>query len=227
MLGYLIGDGYVGGKTPLQFINVQESLKSDASRIAAAHGCETHARADKLAISFSHRPGEKNELLALCRRARIYGKLAWEKTIPAEFFTSDVSSEVVGNLLFGLLETDGYVSAEQTGAIRVGFTTTSEQLAHQIHWLLLRFGIARRCASTTRGTSGRASSAAERSYSSGSGYETRITGSENVEAFAAAIPLWGPRGEALGRALARPMAGVVARRRCTSRSRCTPRCSRT
>jgi recombination protein RecA len=202
MLGYLIGDGYVGGKTPLQFINIQESLKTDASRIAAAHGCATHTHDDKLAISFSHRLGEKNELLALCRRAGIHGRLAWEKAIPAEFFGADVSHEVIGNLLFGLLETDGYVSAEQTGAIRVGFTTTSEQLAHQIHWLLLRFGIAssvrtydphdQRPSIVGGGREIRARRL---------GYETRITGSDNVGAFAAAIPLWGPRGQILDRAL--------------------------
>jgi protein RecA len=120
-------------------------------------------------------------------QARMLGSQIGEGTIPAEFFASDVSSELIGNLLFGLLETDGYVSAEQTDAIRVGFTTTSEQLAHQIHWLLLRFGIA---------------SSVRQLHSKRLGYETRITGSENVEAFAAAIPLWGPRGEALGRALA-------------------------
>ena len=40
--------------------------------------------------------------------------------------------EVISNLLFGLLESDGWVSREQTGAIRVGFATTSEQMAHQI-----------------------------------------------------------------------------------------------
>ncbi len=202
MLGYLIGDGYVGGKTPLQFINIQESLKSDASRIAEAHGCETHARADMLTVSFSHRPGEKNELLELCRRAQIYGKLAWEKSIPAEFFAGDVSSEVVGNLLFGLLETDGYVSAEQTGATRVGFTTTSEQLAHQVHWLLLRFGIASSVRQYDPRDQRPSIIGGRKVHSKRLGYETRITGSENVEAFAAAIPLWGPRGEALGRALA-------------------------
>jgi len=38
-------------------------------------------------------------------------------------------------------ETDGYVSREQTGGLRVGFSTTSEQLAQQLHWLLLRWGI--------------------------------------------------------------------------------------
>ncbi len=202
MLGYLIGDGYVGGKTPLHFINVQESLRADASRIAAAHGCETHERADQLTMSFSHRPGEKNELLSLCRRANIYGKLAWEKSIPTEFFASDVSSEMVGNLLFGLLETDGHVSAEQTGAIRVGFTTTSEQLAHQIHWLLLRLGISSSVRRYDPRDQRPSIIGGRKVYSRRLGYETRITGSENLQAFAAAVPLWGPRGDALKRALA-------------------------
>jgi recombination protein RecA len=201
ILGYLIGDGYVGGKTPVQFINVQESLNEDASRIAASLGCDTHTHTDKLAISFSHRIGEKNGLLALCRRAGIHGKLAWEKTIPAEMFGADVPRDVIGNLLFGLLETDGYVSAEQTGAIRAGFTTTSEQLAHQIHWLLLRYGIT----SSVRGydpTNQRPSLVKGRLiHSRRRCYETRITGSDNVEAFAEAIPLWGPRGQILRKAL--------------------------
>ena len=86
MLGYLIGDGYVGGKTPLQFINIQESLKTTPRGSPRSTAARRNAHTDKLAISFSHRPGEKNGLLSLCRRAGIYGKLAWEKTIPAEIF---------------------------------------------------------------------------------------------------------------------------------------------
>ncbi|GAB3801900.1 intein-containing recombinase RecA [Micromonospora zhanjiangensis] len=201
MLGYLIGDGYVGGKTPLQFINIQESLKVDAARIAAELGCETHTHTDKLAISFSHRPGESNELLALCRRAGIYGKLAWEKGIPVEFFHPQLSRDVAGNLLFGLFESDGWVSREQTGAVRVGYTTTSEQLAHQLHWLLLRYGITssvRRYDPTgQRGglIKGRRIQARRPCY------EVRVAGSDNVEAFAEAVPLWGPRGVVLREAL--------------------------
>ncbi|HZN71030.1 MAG TPA: intein-containing recombinase RecA [Micromonosporaceae bacterium] len=201
MLGYLIGDGYVGGKTPLQFINVQESLKADASRIAASLGCDTHRHDDKLAISFSHRIGERNELLALCREADIYGKLAWEKTIPVGFMHPEISREVVGNLLFGLFETDGWVSKEQTGAVRVGYGTTSVQLAHQLHWLLLRCGIT----SSVRkyDPTGQRPSIIKGRRVQGKRlcYEVRVTGSDNVEAFAEAIPLWGPRGQALRQAL--------------------------
>ncbi|MDP9020185.1 MAG: recombinase RecA, partial [Actinomycetota bacterium] len=139
MLGYLIGDGYVGGKTPIQFINVQEALLDDASSIADSLGCSSYQRG--LSRCFSHRQGETNGLLALSRWAGIHGHLAPTKRVPAPFFAPEVSAEVVANLLFGLWETDGYVSREQTGGLRCGFTTTSEQLAHQIHWLLLRWGI--------------------------------------------------------------------------------------
>jgi recombination protein RecA len=200
LLGYLIGDGYVGGKTPVHFINVEESLKADVSRIAAELGCDTRLT-DKLAISLSHRTGERNGVLELCRKAGIYGKLAWEKSVPAEFFDAEVSAEVVGNLLFGLLETDGWVSREQTGAIRVGYTTTSEQLAHQIHWLLLRHGIA----SSVRhyDPTGQRPSLIKGRRVQGKRecYEVRIAGSDNVEAFAEAVPLWGPRGRILREAL--------------------------
>ncbi len=89
----------------------------------------------------SHRPGERNGVLELTRRAGVWGHLAPTKRLPAEFFAPDLSADVAANLIFGLLESDGYVTREQTGGLRVGFTTTSEQLAEQIHWLLLRWGI--------------------------------------------------------------------------------------
>jgi hypothetical protein len=75
-------------------------------------------------------------------------------------------------------------------------------LAHQIHWLLLRFGIASSVRQYDPRDQRPSIIGGRKIHSKRLGYETRITGSENVEAFAAAIPLWGPRGEALGRALA-------------------------
>jgi recombination protein RecA len=106
-------------------------------------------------------------------------------TVPAYFFQPDTSADVVANLIFGLLETGGHISKTQTGAIHVGFTTTSEQLAQQIHWLLLRFGIS----SWVRLTAKRPV------------YEVRISGIDNVAAFSEAIPMWGPRGQVLVAAL--------------------------
>jgi recombination protein RecA len=197
LLGYLIGDGYVGGKTPIQFINAVPQLRDDVTRIVRDLGCDTSLHHDQLQVRISHRAGEKNGVLELCRWAGIWGHLAPSKKIPAAFFEPDVSAEVVGNLLFGLLESDGWVSREQTGAIRVGYATTSEQLAHQLHWLLLRWGISssvrRRQPRAQRGglVKGR------RITGKLPCWEVRVAGIDNVQRFADAIPTWGPRGSVL------------------------------
>ena len=138
-------------------------------------------------------------------QARLVGEgLTGDDCIPAAFFAPDVSEGVVGNLLFGIWESDGHVTREQTGGLRVGFTTTSEQLAHQIHWLLLRWGI---------GSSVRQSHPAQerpglidgRSVQGRSPYwEVRVSGIDNVTRFSEALPMWGQRGQVLLASLADP-----------------------
>ena len=73
LLGYLIGDGYVGGKTPVAFINQEESLQQDAISIADSLGCGARRRG--IYTSFSHRKGEHNGVLDLARWAGIWGHL--------------------------------------------------------------------------------------------------------------------------------------------------------
>jgi recombination protein RecA len=205
MLGYLIGDGYVGGKTPIAFINIQESLQQDAIGIAASLGCGARRRG--IETSFSHRPGEKNELLALVRWAGIDGKLAPDKRIPAAFFGPDISADVVGSLLFGIFESDGWISREQTGGIRLGFTTTSEQLAQQLHWLLLRFGIGSSVDVYNPSTQRPSIIKGRRVQGKLPCWEVRASGVDNVQRFAEAIPMWGPRGQVLTTELANPNLG--------------------
>ncbi|MEJ7702908.1 MAG: LAGLIDADG family homing endonuclease [Geodermatophilaceae bacterium] len=181
LLGYLIGDGYVGGKTPVNFINVEDELHQDVASIAATLGCYAKPQS-ALSVALTHRKGEKNGVLELCRAAGIYGRLAWEKQVPAWVLAADTSAEVVGNLLFGLFETDGHVSVEQTGAIRVGFTTTSEQLAHQIHWLLVRFGIGSTVGSYDPTQKRPSVIKGRRVQSRRQVWEVRVSGSDNVAA---------------------------------------------
>ncbi len=204
MLGYLIGDGYVGGKTPIAFINAEETLQEDAIAIAASLGCKSKRSKHDLYTTFSHRPGEQNGLLELVRWAGIWGHLAPDKRIPPAFFAPDVSGEVIGNLLFGIFESDGWVARAQNGTIRCGFTTTSEQLANQIHWLLLRWGIGSSLRVTQPG--GRPSIIAGRRVDSKRPcWEVRIAGFDNLTLLAEAIPTWGPRGQKLAEALAEPL----------------------
>jgi recombination protein RecA len=202
ILGYLIGDGYVGGKTPIAFTNIRESLQTDAATIASTLGCDAHPRG--ISTSFSHRRGEKNELLALARWAGIWGHLAPTKRIPPAFFAPDVSADVVANLLFGLLETDGYVSREQTGGLRSGFTTTSEQLAHQIHWLLLRWGIHSSVRVYDPSTQRPSIVKGRRVQGKLPCWETRVSGIDNVIRLAEVLPTWGPRTQVLSEQLRDP-----------------------
>jgi recombination protein RecA len=195
LLGYLIGDGYVGGKTPVSFINVEPSLQRDVAEIAGTLGCTTRTRG--IETSVSHRPGEKNGVLELARWAEIWGHLAPTKRISAPFFAPNVSAAVIGNLLFGIWESDGYVSREQTGALRVGFVTTSEQLAWQIHWLLLRCGIWSSARSYDASAKRPSIVNGRRVQGKRPCWEVRVSGIDNVSRFAESLPMWGPRGTKL------------------------------
>jgi recombination protein RecA len=197
LLGYLIGDGYVGGKTPVTFVNTSEELREDVTEIVSELGCSTELRGRGYDLAISHRPGEENGVLELCRWAGVYGSLAWEKRVPAAFFSENASEEVVANLLMGIWESDGHLSREQTGALRIGFTTTSEQLAHQLHWLLLRWEI---------GSSVRSYDPSQKRPSLVDGrriehrrpcWEVRVSGVDNVKRYAEAVPTWGPKGRVL------------------------------
>ena len=131
------------------------------------------------------------------------GGVADVPPIPAAFFDPEVSAEVVANLLAGIWESCGDVTLERTGGgVRCGFTTTSEQLAHQVHWLLLRFGIG----SSVRHdvlSPRRASVTEDRSADGEVGvHEVRIEGIEEVVGFAQALPLRGPKGARLAESIA-------------------------
>ncbi|MBS4729980.1 intein-containing recombinase RecA [Mycobacterium sp. SM1] len=210
LLGYLIADSYASGTPPVHFINVDQALSDDVARIATALGCAAHPQG-RGSLALTRRPGEHDGVLDLCQRAGIYEKPTWEKTIPNWIFEPDTAADIVGNLLFGLFEGGGWIGREPTGAPRAGYATTSEQLAHQIHWLLLRFGIvsivrdydpARKSPSTIIG----------RQIQGRRVWMVRIAGMENVRAFAQSVPMWGPRGSALVQAVSQAMRG----RRCGS-----------
>jgi len=201
LLGYLIGDGYVGGKTPVTFINTVPALQDDAAAIASSLGCDAHPRREGIEVSFSHRPGEANGVLELCRWAGIDGHLAPTKRIPAPFFDPEVSAEVVGNLLFGLFESDGWASRDQSGGLRAGFTTTSEQLAQQVHWLLLRWGIGSSVRVYDPTTKRPSLIGGRRVQGKLPAWEVRVSGIDNLERFVQAVPMWGPRGQVLSREL--------------------------
>jgi recombination protein RecA len=106
------------------------------------------------------------------------------------------------------------VSREQTGGVRCGFVTTSEQLAHQLHWLLLRFGIGSSIGRYTPKQQRPSVIKGRRVQGKLLCYQVRIAGIDNVAQFARSIPGWGPRGRKLAEVLADP---ALARHRGSQR----------
>ena len=159
---------------------------------------------DEGAVLASGWTDDADGLLALVRWAGIWGHLAPEKRIPPAFFAPDVSAEVVANLLFGIWESDGWVSREQTGGIRCGFCTTSEQLAQQIHWLLLRWGIGSSVRVNDHKSNRPSIIKGRRVQGKLPCWQVRVTGIDNVRRFVEALPMWGPRGQIVTEELGRP-----------------------
>jgi recombination protein RecA len=112
---------------------------------------------------------------------------------------------VLANLVFGIWESDGWISREHTGGVRVGFVTTSEQLAWQLHWLLLRWGITSAVAvqqpGSQRGPIDGRHLESERERPC---WQVRVSGIDNITRFADVIPMWGPRGRELSAVLDDP-----------------------
>jgi recombination protein RecA len=197
LLGYLLGRGHAGGATPCAFVDLPDALHADAGAIAAELGAEP--RVDGRYLSFANGAGDRpNGVLELARRAGLWDLMPSEARVPAELMGHDVSEAVVSNLVFGLLETTGRLTRHHDD-VGLVFTTPSEQLAHQLHWLLLRWGI---------GSTVRAVEAGSRSRRRGKGgvpaWDVTVTGVDDVARFAEVVATWGPQGADIERALGDP-----------------------
>jgi len=142
LIGYLLGDGYVGGKTSISLINTDHEIVEDFSRcVKSAFGYSVVPR-DKSgtglewAITRSYGPG--NLVRAWLREIGMFGCRAWEKVVPSCMFGA--SREAVGTMLACYLATDGWVTFERNHPY-VGFSSVSKTLLDGVRLLLLGEGI--------------------------------------------------------------------------------------
>jgi recombination protein RecA len=197
LLGYLIGDGHLGDETS---ITNNERLRSDTvAPIGAGLGYQS-ASGSRSSLSDRSCLRARGGSPDPWGRSTISTQRARDALIPDWAFVPGISAGVVGNLIAGLFESAGRVNWADAGALRVEFTTASEQLAHQIHWLLLRLGV--------RSTVGAHDSFQAQPHRvdgqavwGNPANEVRITGTDNIEALAAAIPVWDPRSGGLASAM--------------------------
>ncbi len=160
MLGWLIGDGHLGGSPTLSVATAAEAHL--AKQIAAFEfGVQPIVKperegtaAQRVVLTTGKLCGAgKNPLTRWLRGLGIWKKTSAAKRVPAAVFAQDDSA--VAAVLRGLFHADGSLSRGTTSTrVTVRLSTISEGLARDVQHLLLRFGINAILKSDTRNIGG-------------------------------------------------------------------------
>ena len=131
-IGYYLAEGYISGGSTINFCFHKKENKYHQDVVFLGKllfnlDFKVKIKDNKAIISANHKL--LSEWLKI-----ICGKSAKEKIIPKEFIVSE-NKEIIGNLLAGLYRGDGYIGKE------IVYTTISENLAYQTHFLLRKLGL--------------------------------------------------------------------------------------
>lgn len=138
LLGVILGDGGIAGTgvhihTPDEDIidKIRENLIPECRIVKNSY---IESTCPVFSVIRSNREyGKKNQVKEILIDLELYGKRAWEKSIPEEYFEGSYHQRL--ELLRGLLDTDGSASE---GSIE--FSSTSETLAKQVQELVWSIG---------------------------------------------------------------------------------------
>jgi replicative DNA helicase len=160
MLGWLIGDGHLGGSPTLTVATAKEAVLAsrlsrfefDVNPIVKPEREDTVAQRVVLTTGKLCGAG-KNPLTRWLRRLGTWKKTGAQKRVPIEVFAQD--DAVVAAFLRGLFHADGSLSRRGAStSMTVRLSTISEGLARDVHHLLLRFGLNAIVKSDTRNIGG-------------------------------------------------------------------------
>lgn len=135
LLGLLIGDGGLTGKTPV-FSTQDDELLFSLNGLLPTGVRPVHK---KESCDYSLSCGKKNgvnELTKILRSLNLMGKNSWDKFIPYEYLHTSIDDRIA--LLQGLMDTDGTVDHRK--GTHISFNTVSEQLSEDMIWLVRSIG---------------------------------------------------------------------------------------
>jgi len=187
LLGHLIGDGsYLSGQ-PMRYTTASEENSQLVAKAASEEFGAVVKRYSgrgnwhQLLISGNGNRWSPAGVNAWLRDLGVFDQRSHEKRIPNEAFK--LSNRQVGLLLRHLWATDGTITLRKgssQGEVAVFFSTSSEDLAKDVSFLLLRLGIVARTRKVKQGSS--------RPW-----YNVYISGSDSKKRFLEAVGAFGPR----------------------------------
>jgi len=135
IVGYLLGDGCLTyGNRRIEFAQTIQEYIDDMRQCLKSVGCKMRSYEDGKKHFLSGNSPEGNTVLFFVREIGLLGTNSSTKFIPSVFFKA--STEVIKNLLVGLIHTDGSVDGDN---VRV--YTNSKEMANGVKTLCLRLGI--------------------------------------------------------------------------------------
>jgi replicative DNA helicase len=147
MLAHLLGDGSFVKNQPIRYASTDEANLTVVTHAAKYFGVsavrDEHkaARCTSLRLPAPYHLGRdtRNPIAVWLESLGLFGLRSHEKFIPPRI--SSLPREQLALFLRHLWATDGSVTTSASGAVRVYYSTTSEQLARELQMLLLRFDI--------------------------------------------------------------------------------------
>lgn len=190
LVGYLLGDGTLGGKTAngaIRLCHSQADVVGDVRTIVESRGARLHTLPSGRqhdVVEHAHGGdrktcGYRGELRAWLSEHGLLGQTVRSKHIPPSLWRL-MDDRALGHVVAGLIATDGTVHKRRPS---VGFSTTSRVLAYQYRWALRRLGVEARL----RVQQPKASA-------HGVGYTLYANGLRNLRKLAVVAPVVGPKG---------------------------------
>lgn len=129
-LGATVGDGMVSQINKILFTNIDTDLIEKWCRI----GKEVYGKDNCEAGKYGYVFYGINKTKWINEHFQLHNKKAHGKNIPR--IIRESGSKNIAAFIRGLFDTDGYVTEKS-----VGYSTVSEEMARQVHYLLLSYGI--------------------------------------------------------------------------------------
>jgi replicative DNA helicase len=149
LLGYLVGDGSIGGGSP-EFINADPEIVADFRATIAEHfpTCHINQRGLHYVVcgyfqrTYVPLAQKLNPVVRWLREFGLWGKKAEFKRFPDAAWRWD--KETLKEFVRGLMSCDGSIFRTPNGRPRIEFAVASEGLAKDVHHAFVRFGIVSR-----------------------------------------------------------------------------------
>jgi len=141
VMGLLLGDGCLGKLTSIgystadtELVNyVEDRIKKDNMVV------HKHKTSDiDYIIVYNTSNGVGNPYKKELNRLSLLGTESHTKFIPEEYKMNSIENRI--EILRGLLDSDGFVDTQRSGKSRIGFSSTSEQLAKDVVFIVQSLG---------------------------------------------------------------------------------------